>query len=1154
MNSLAAKLQSGFEPIPGYFLTDKIGAGGYGEVWSADAPGGLKKAIKFVYGHIDGDRASSELKSLQRIRQVNHPFILSLERIEIVDGQLMIVSELAQGSMLDRYMEFRKKHIAGIPRDRLLSYLSDAADGLDYLCQKHELQHLDVKPGNLLLLSDRIKVADFGLVKDLQSATQSMLAGMTPTYAAPEMFDGRPGRYSDQYSIAIVYQEMLTGELPFRGRTTAQLANEHLNRAPDVNPLPLSDRSIIAKALAKRPQHRFSDCRELINALIEAPKLNQLAGESLVQSRGWTPRINPRNKIHQQNNTGRPTAKPGTTSRADSLRTHNIIQGIAARSVSRVAQSEPKAEINPLIGNGMSNANSERTIDLIVGIGGKGCEVIAASLGQTQEENDGTKIRSYLAIDTDHKSLEPLIDRSRPDYLDYSSIVHMPIKSPHYYRSESNYFPQLSRRWIYNIPRSQLTEGVRPLGMLALLDHANVCHDKIFSKIEDLLHSAKEDNATIKRLSIQIVCSASGGTGGAIASEIGFLIRHMTESIKVPVDIDLVLFCASPDPLLSADLSSASAMSCLLEINHYFRTNGLHPPLPGLSEKVASKPPFDQVNLIYSGRSGRRVDEQHSIQEASIYLTQGLELLREARIQKGEQSEECAYPWLSTIAVTNFDMSYLLCPKRANIILVLDHVLDWVQRIDHYTGVNRIAVQVSQLSSKTAESIEFLVNDLFRSCNWNAQAWVRSCMAIASAVRKEEPVSNSTEPNDTQARDSESRTTSDLPELRSISESLGTDWDETKIAFENLLKKGIKQLQGYLCNKWLTHPHQWGLLPSVAEYISSKLKTQTNSLFTVSKKLANQRDSMLEESNRESTEQVSLDANLSGLFIESQFHALAGRLLGRIVLFLDDYQSKWRAFSKGYAKELLGYAARLCNQELNMSLEAFLTDKPLTRTDRRANTSVNWLNSLLVRQWDQYCGTNAWVPNESRWPLKIEEEGIKGTHETLARIMELFNDYSSTEEIELRENFSIEDTDRGGTQVSSGASEDLTSTAPNETWQPEISSELKSDTDSIAELNKRLREATPYLVEFGGNTKQVLQIPDYIWHQIPIKTRDVLHEKCLIKCTNSRSDPVLVSVGTSLDLENLVERLLMPTTETWHLVPRILSRVDVDWIPFSTSD
>ena len=1153
MSSLAAKLQSGFEPIPGYFLTDKLGAGGYGEVWSANAPGGLKKAIKFVYGHIDGDRASSELKSLQRIRQVNHPFILSLERIEIIDGQLMIVSELAQGSMFDRYMEFRKKHIAGIPRDRLLSYLSDAADGLDYLCQKHDLQHLDVKPGNLLLLSDRIKVADFGLVKDLQSATQSMLAGMTPTYAAPEMFDGRPGRYSDQYSIAIVYQEMLTGELPFRGRTTAQLANEHLNRAPDLNPLPQSDRSIIAKALAKRPQQRFSDCRELINALIEAPKLNQTDGETLVQSRGWTPRMNPSNRSHQQGKTGRPTAKPGAPTRADSLRSHSIIQGIATRSANRVAQLEPKAEVSPAITDDVLSPTIERTIDLIVGIGGKGCEVIGASREHVQEDNDGTRVRTYLAIDTDHKSLEPLIDRSRPGYLDYGSIVHMPIKSPHYYRSESGYFPQLSRRWVYNIPRSQLTEGVRPLGMLALLDHAKVCHDKLLSKIEDLFYTAKEDKATVKRLSVQIVCSASGGTGSAIAAEIGFLIRHMTESLKVPVDIDLVLFCASPNPLSSADLSSASAISCLLEINHYFRTNGLHPSLPGLSENVTSKPPFDHVNLIYSGQLGRRVDEQHSIQEAALYLTHGLDLLREARSQSAEQTEESNYPWLSTISVSNFDMSYILDPKRANITLVLDNILGWVQRIDHYTGLNRISVPVSQLSSKTAERIEFLVNDLFRSCSWNAQAWVRSCMATASAVRKDETTLNGKGHTEPRQSDSEMRTASDLPELRSISESLGTDWQETKVAFEVLLEEGINQLQGYLCNKWLTHPHQWGLLPSVAEYISSKLKTQTNSLFTVAQKLANQHDSMLELSNVDSTEPASLETNLSRLYIESQFHALAGRLLGRIVQFLDGYQTKWRDFSKVYSKELLGYAVKLCNQELNMSLEAFLADKPVARSDRQAKTSVNWLNSLLVRQWDQYCGTNSWVPDESRWPLAIENEGIEGTHETLTKILDLLNNYFTTEQIVLADSAN-EEHDQGGTHTSFEIKEDLTSTTPHETWQPVASAEQQSGTDSIAELSKRLREEAPYLVEFGGETKQILQIPDYIWHQIPIETRDALHEKCLIRYTNSLTEPVLVSVGTSLDLENLVDRLFMPTTETWLLVPRILSRVDVDWIPFSTSD
>ncbi|HUP81287.1 MAG TPA: protein kinase, partial [Pirellula sp.] len=214
----ASSIQAGFEPIPGYVLRNKVGAGGFGEVWLADAPGGLKKAIKFVHGHIDDDRAAGELKSLQRIRQVNHPFILSLERIEVVEGQLIIVTELAQGSLHERYQEFRQKGFVGIRGERLIGYMRDTAEGLDFLCQQHDLQHLDVKPANLLLVADRVKVADFGLIKDIQSKSLSVMGGLTPTYAAPEMFDGRPGRFSDQYSLAIVYQELLTGTLPFRGR------------------------------------------------------------------------------------------------------------------------------------------------------------------------------------------------------------------------------------------------------------------------------------------------------------------------------------------------------------------------------------------------------------------------------------------------------------------------------------------------------------------------------------------------------------------------------------------------------------------------------------------------------------------------------------------------------------------------------------------------------------------------------------------------------------------------------------------------------------------------------------------------------------------------------------------------------------------------
>ena len=70
--------------------------------------------------------------------------------------------------------------------------MSDAADALDYMRQTFSLQHLDIKPENLLILSGRVKVADFGLVKDIQDVTVSLVGGLTPIYAAPEVFAGPP--------------------------------------------------------------------------------------------------------------------------------------------------------------------------------------------------------------------------------------------------------------------------------------------------------------------------------------------------------------------------------------------------------------------------------------------------------------------------------------------------------------------------------------------------------------------------------------------------------------------------------------------------------------------------------------------------------------------------------------------------------------------------------------------------------------------------------------------------------------------------------------------------------------------------------------------------------------------------------------------------
>src|SRR5262249_1445253 len=208
------------EPIPGYRLLERLGGGGFGEVWKAEAPGGLLKAIKFVYGDLEdlgeqGQRAEQELKALSRVKTVRHPYILSLERFDIINGQLMIVMELADKNLWDRFKECRGEGLIGIPREELLGYMAETAEPLDLMNTESQLPHLAIKPQNLFLVHSHIKVADFGLVKDLEGMQASVTGGVTPVYAAPETFDGWVSRYSDQYSLAIVYQELLSGQRPF---------------------------------------------------------------------------------------------------------------------------------------------------------------------------------------------------------------------------------------------------------------------------------------------------------------------------------------------------------------------------------------------------------------------------------------------------------------------------------------------------------------------------------------------------------------------------------------------------------------------------------------------------------------------------------------------------------------------------------------------------------------------------------------------------------------------------------------------------------------------------------------------------------------------------------------------------------------------------
>ena len=591
------------EPIPGYLLKDRLGVGGYGEVWRVSAPGGLTKAVKFVYGRMDDERGARELKALGRIKEVRHPFLLSLERFDVIEGQLIVVTELAEMSLMDRYRQCREEGLPGIPRDELLGYLRDAADALDYMSEKYGLQHLDIKPENLLLVGGRVKVADFGLVKDLQDAHATAIGGVTPLYATPEAFDGKASRQSDQYSLAIVYQEMLTGVLPFPGFTTAQLAVQHMHSSPLLGPLPETDRPAIARALAKQPEQRFGTCREMVDRLLGAAE--RAAAPSGPKS--------------HQGSLAEATARPTVDLRSTPCGSHldeTSNGGEPAPAYEIEADEHDLASLPPApLEFPLDESGARPTIFLGVGgIAAKILRQLRQRLNQRYGERSAVPCFQMLLLDTDPHTLRAAEQGDPNEALIADETLYLPLRRPAEYRADSDkILGWLSRRWLYNIPRSLRTEGLRPLGRLAYVDHAQ----RVQERLRQVLAEAASPEAKAKTIEttgadlrnetprVFIVASISGGSGGGMLFDLAYGVRELLGELGLPSGaVCGMMLHATHNKSAGNDLRKANAYATLTELNYFNHGGGFRAGAAGTSPASESaEPPFTDAYLVNLGEN-----------------------------------------------------------------------------------------------------------------------------------------------------------------------------------------------------------------------------------------------------------------------------------------------------------------------------------------------------------------------------------------------------------------------------------------------------------------------------------------------------------------------------------------------------------------------
>ena len=266
-----------------YQLEDFVEKGGMAMVYRGrDLMLEREVAVKVLRQDYSSDPAFRERfrQEAKAAANLSHSNIVTIHDFGFDDERLFIVMEYVPGTNLHALIKDQGPY----PISEGIALIVQACKGLGY-AHRAGLVHCDIKPHNFLVTPDgRVKITDFGIARALASINpdeENDVVWGSPQYFSPEQAAGNsPSLASDVYSMGVIMYLMFTGELPFKGKDSTELAKMHQNVAP-IDPLtinPIISKSlnkIILKVLSKEPSARYRTADQLGRVLLNLGKDSQ---------------------------------------------------------------------------------------------------------------------------------------------------------------------------------------------------------------------------------------------------------------------------------------------------------------------------------------------------------------------------------------------------------------------------------------------------------------------------------------------------------------------------------------------------------------------------------------------------------------------------------------------------------------------------------------------------------------------------------------------------------------------------------------------------------------------------------------------------------------------------------------------------------------